>query len=82
MYEFLVVVVGGGGGQRFFWLMRAEGGAASTEIASWGAAGCPAIGDGRPDKWACGARRPKGEGRRACNWAYGGVVAGRARAVN
>jgi hypothetical protein len=40
----------GGGGSVFFGFFACRGGAASTEIASWGAAGCPAIGAGRPDK--------------------------------
>jgi hypothetical protein len=36
-----------GGGPAFFLASVRRGGAASTEIASWGAAGCPAIGAGR-----------------------------------
>jgi hypothetical protein len=42
----------GGVGARVFSGFACRGGAASTEIARWGAAGCPAIGAGRPDKWA------------------------------
>jgi hypothetical protein len=38
-----------GGGPAFFLASVRRGGAASTEIASWGAAGCPAIGAGRAD---------------------------------
>jgi hypothetical protein len=56
MYEFLVAAAA------FFSAFACRGGAASTEIASWGAAGCPAIADGRADKWAEGA---KGGGGRA-----------------
>ena len=40
----------GGFGPALFSAFACRGGAASTEIASWGAAGCPAIGAGRPDK--------------------------------
>ena len=47
---------GGRRTQRIFWVFPGRGGAASTEIASWGAAGCPAIGAGRPDKWAEGTK--------------------------
>ena len=36
-----------GGGPAIFLASVRRGGAASTEIASWGAAGCPAIGAGR-----------------------------------
>ena len=38
-----------GGGPAIFLASVRRGGAASTEIASWGAAGCPAIGAGRAD---------------------------------
>jgi hypothetical protein len=70
MYEFF----GGlrGVGPAIFLAFACRGGAASTEIASCellgrgGLAGCPAIGAGRPDKWACRARRP--QTRRA--WCY------------
>jgi hypothetical protein len=45
-----------GVGPAIFLACACRGGAASTEIASWGAAGCPATGAGRPDKWAEGTK--------------------------
>ena len=63
MYDFSrmyadVRIFGGlrGVGPAIFLAFACRGGAASTEIASWGAAGCPAIGAGRPDKWAEGTK--------------------------
>jgi hypothetical protein len=63
------IFAGGGGCTNFWWgvgvgssvffgfCVRPRPGAASAEIASWGgAAGCPAIGAGRPDKWAEGTK--------------------------
>jgi hypothetical protein len=66
MYEFLVVL--GGRAQRYFRLLRAEA-ARLVEIACWGAAGCPAIGAGRPDK---GAKGTKGGGMSLAVWWRGG----------
>jgi hypothetical protein len=52
MYEFLVVVVvGGGRAKRFFRLLCAEAARLVLKLrAGRSAAGCPAIGAGRPDK--------------------------------
>ena len=67
MYDFSrmyadVRIFGGlrGVGPAIFLAFACRGGAASTEIASWGAAGCPAIGAGRPDKWAEGTKGGSG----------------------
>jgi hypothetical protein len=62
-----------------------RGGAASTEIASWGAAGCPAIGAGRADMWrsraVCRLRAQAGRARARVkpSESAGGRPAARAR---
>jgi hypothetical protein len=52
------IFAGGGGGraQRFFRLLRSEAARLVLKLRRWGAAGCPAIGAGRPDKWAEGEK--------------------------
>jgi hypothetical protein len=67
MYEFLV----GGGGAAFFSAFGAEAARLVLKLRARGAAGCPAIGAGRPDKWAEGTKGGGGGhvtrcGGRAC----------------
>jgi hypothetical protein len=56
-----------GGGPAIFLASVRRGGAAGTEIASWGAAGIPAIGAGRADMWrsraVCRLRAQAGRAR-------------------